>query len=476
MSKNYAIYPQTGDDKWRGDPNLSITGTGFSVPRGIEAVISYNGLIMNDTTVFDKYRVMEIDGLADADIRDSREVRHGDTGEDSWQSYYGGRSIVMKVRIEAYQLDKLRDMEEALRTAFVNMEELPLYFLTNDPEKDHYINVKKNTALTKSEDVGQYKGRFFRDWQISLRASDPRFYRAKRKYVTVPIELPGGNQELNDSMNMENAGDINDYTLSKTGLGTITSGVSTDWASSGTKSLKLESTNALTTVSKIWRTVGNVTGGNSFTIDGNYRLDKDFNVEVYVTPYLFWLDENDQIIGHLTGTRKGYLSDGISDGSYHVSGNAPTNATQMLMEIRVEDNFGFWKFYVDEMSMRYTYAYSESNPYVVVNVGNFNSEPVITLFGKMNNPEIWNDGAPEPYNNIKFKAGTVIAEGDFRRIDIKNRTVVDSNGANKFSEIDLSSNWLRVYPGDNAISLSSGTTFDGSEESGFSLVYRDAWI
>src|SRR5690606_29499304 len=123
----------------------------FAVPRGIEAVLSYNNLVMNDLSVYDKYRVMSIDGLADADVRDNREEKPGDDGEDAYGNLYSGRTIAIKVRVEAYTVSKLRDMEEALRSAFVSMEEKPLYFLTGDPEKDHYIMCKKSAALTKEE-------------------------------------------------------------------------------------------------------------------------------------------------------------------------------------------------------------------------------------------------------------------------------------------------------------------------------------
>jgi hypothetical protein len=178
MSEIHVVYPNANDYKWQGDPNVSIVGSGFSVPRGLEAQLNYNGLVMNDLSVFDKYRIMSIDGLADPDIRDTREDKPGEDGEDAYDSYYSGRTIVIQVRVEAYELKKLRDMEEALRTAFIDMQEKPLYFLTDDPEKDHFIMCKKSTSLTKQEDIQNLNFRHFRDWQITLRASDPRFYRS----------------------------------------------------------------------------------------------------------------------------------------------------------------------------------------------------------------------------------------------------------------------------------------------------------
>jgi phage-related protein len=191
----YVLSP-SDNTKWLGDPNVSITGTGFSVPRGVEAILSYNGIAMNDLTVYDKYRVMGIDGLSDPDIRDSREDKFSDDGEDAYDSYYGGRTIVLKIRVEAYQLDKLRDMEEALRTAFASLTEKKLTFVTGDPEKDHYIMCKKSQSMSNTEDIESINYRHFRDWQITLRASDPRFYRSKKKSKSSTI-VGGVPEELN---------------------------------------------------------------------------------------------------------------------------------------------------------------------------------------------------------------------------------------------------------------------------------------
>lgn len=206
--KQHIVYINANNYKWQGDPVFSIEGSGFSVPIGLEAVFNYNGLIMNDLTVFDKYRVMSIDGLADPDIRDNREDKPGEDGEDSYDSYYSGRTIVLRVRVEAYELKKLRDMEEALRSAFVTMEELPLHFLTNDPTKNHYIMCKKSAALTKEEDVQNLNFRHFREWQITLRASDPRFYRSIKK----TDEATGAD---NYNLNAINNGNYTTYPLIK---------------------------------------------------------------------------------------------------------------------------------------------------------------------------------------------------------------------------------------------------------------------
>lgn len=305
---HHILYTDPNPEKWEGDPDLSITGTGFSVPRGIESVLSYNGIVLNDLSVYDKYRVIGIDGLADADVRDNREDLPGDDGEDAYDSFYSGRTIVLKIRVEAYQLDKLRDMEESLRSAFVNMTEEKLHFVTGDVEKDHYINCKKSAPNTKEEDVTNIGYKHFRDWQITLRASDPRFYRTKRKSLLAEV-------------------------------------------------------------------------------NGENQID----------------------------------------------------------------------------------------PAALVNIGNYNTEPKIILYSGMNNIELHNYNAPEPFNNIKFKTDVVIAEDDYYIIDIKKRKIVDSHGNNKLSDLDKTSGWLKIFPGSNQIGL--GTSTQLTEANSQILFYwKDAWV
>jgi phage-related protein len=158
-----------------GASDLSVVGTGLSIPWGIDAVFQYNDLTFNDRSTIDKIRITSIDGIDDADIRDVREDRPASDGEIPYDSHYGGRTMVFNGRIEAFQRDKLRDMQYALRTAFLDInEEKPLYFLTNNAATYHFIMCKKNTKLQMGEE--QKNQLFFRDFQLTLRASYPAFY------------------------------------------------------------------------------------------------------------------------------------------------------------------------------------------------------------------------------------------------------------------------------------------------------------
>jgi hypothetical protein len=168
-----------------GSSTEALPGSGTAVPIGIEAPMEYNGFVFNLRHLIDKIRVTKLDGLGDADIRDVREENPSSDGETPLDAYYGGRTIAITGRIEAYGLEKLRDMQQQLRQAFATVQtEYPLIFhgAGYDPvsgikapslARTSLINCRKNQPITMTEEQNDF--RFFRDFLITLRASNPRF-------------------------------------------------------------------------------------------------------------------------------------------------------------------------------------------------------------------------------------------------------------------------------------------------------------
>lgn len=158
-----------------------VRGSGTAVPTGVESLIEFNGLIMNDIYLVETYLVKVIDGLDDADVRANAEANPDDDGEEPDNPLYGGRTIILTGTIEAYSLEKLRDMQYALRTAFAPLYEMPLVFRTGNRDRDHYVMARKS-AKTQMKET-QTDNRWFRDFMITLRASNPRIlsYAEKEK-------------------------------------------------------------------------------------------------------------------------------------------------------------------------------------------------------------------------------------------------------------------------------------------------------
>jgi hypothetical protein len=491
MTKHYITYQEQDNTKWKGDPNKSVKGSGFSVPRGIEAIFSYNGLIMNDRSVFDKYRVMSIDGLADPDVRDNREDKPGEDGEDAYDSYYGGRTLVLQVRVEAYELKKLRDMEEALRTAFATMEEKPLYFLTELQNSNHYIMCKKSAALTKEENVESLNFRHFRDWQITLRASDPRFYRTFDNSISKFLNLNSkefntyGNFEFLESEITEN------YNLVEENCDVSLTSAWNGPSASGTSALKINFTDPESNFFSISKTFEeeDVYSGESYRFSGDVKYTRETsagdpanqelglnNLNFNLKIELLYLAAAGNI---LSKEVVNYTLESNKNFTFSISKICPLEAKKIEIKIEVISLYDTTSLYLDNLFLKNTNTFKELGYIEANNSGNYNSYPVIYLVGNISYPEIINSKGLEPFNNIKFSSGTSIPTSGFLKIDTKNRTVTDHLNNNKLSLLKPDSGWLKLSPGVNKISFSENTILSSgeSEESSQILIqWKDAWI
>lgn len=95
---------------------------------GVQAFIEYNGLVMNDRYQSDLIRVTSISGLDDAEVRDNRVVRPGESGEYSYDAFYGGRNLVINGYVEAGSVAAKETLSRNLKAAFAPLIESPLKF------------------------------------------------------------------------------------------------------------------------------------------------------------------------------------------------------------------------------------------------------------------------------------------------------------------------------------------------------------
>jgi hypothetical protein len=183
-----------------GRTDKLVIGSGRARPGGVENIWEYNGALLNVRDWYDTFIITSIDGLADPDVRDSRDVNPGRDGETYFQAYYGGRTIVISGKIRAFSLAKLRDMQMGLKQIFADLSgEKPLYVRTGKPELDVFIYCKKSQPLVMGETQGNFE--YTRDFQITLRASNPRFL----SYLEQRIALASG---FADMAAMTNPGQV----------------------------------------------------------------------------------------------------------------------------------------------------------------------------------------------------------------------------------------------------------------------------
>jgi hypothetical protein len=181
-----------------GDPNIAI-------PAGLEAVYEYRGLLMNVQKNVDYYRLTSIDGFMDADIRDTRDVNTSADGETPFNSFYGGRTITISGTIITGSVPKIRAMQYALRAAFADITtEYPLHVRTGNFVYDHIIYCKKIGSIAGVEQ--QQNQNASRDFQLSLRASNPRFLSYYQNFIEwyLPTPPPTSLEQIGTASNRGN--------------------------------------------------------------------------------------------------------------------------------------------------------------------------------------------------------------------------------------------------------------------------------
>jgi hypothetical protein len=156
-----------------GYENEYVTGLNRIKLGGIESPIQFNGFTLNNRSTADAVFITSIDGLEDADVRDTRDVNPGYDGETAFNSLYGGRTIVLNGFLRAGTLSKLRDMQEGLKSVFAPLDEKPLIIKGVSVDRDLQIYCRKSQPITMSETQEGFQ--FKRQFQVTLRASDFRF-------------------------------------------------------------------------------------------------------------------------------------------------------------------------------------------------------------------------------------------------------------------------------------------------------------
>jgi hypothetical protein len=188
-----------------GSTSGPVTSNVASVPTGIESVYQYNGITMNDTSVYDKIRLLRIEGLADADVRDQRQLHPTRHGEVSLRALYGGRTVTLTGRFEAFSLNKLREMIMAFKTAFAPLEERDLLVLTGlGMARDHVITCRKVQPIQMTEEQRDFN--FWREFALTLRASDPRI--KSREIITTSASGLGSTSTGGSIMQLTNRGNF----------------------------------------------------------------------------------------------------------------------------------------------------------------------------------------------------------------------------------------------------------------------------
>lgn len=472
------VLPSVIESLGSGSALRAIQGTGKSAPSGIDAVLSYNGLAMNNRNWLDSFVVTKIDGLSDASVRDERQNNPQEHGETAFDSFYGGRALALNGYIRAFSLDKLRDMEQALKIAFLPLEEKPLKIQGKTLSSSVQIWCRKNAEIVWSEEQNR-DDIFLRSFLIPLRASNPRFLSLEevlRQEVFGVIDTFAA-----DSIT------ANDYLFiegSKANM-KVESGV------------LIPTSTAQKSFTRVTEEVFHpnpsvqfdYTPKSSFTssVTGFYLKYKDASNFIKLTVGTGAAGE--VILQKMEGGVPTSLVMTYTKGSKNVSSRILGNTYRVKAEIQGS----VVRFYHGTSSewttiSSYTMSFSEneiwgeslySRSYVIirpgstewtydnlsfgvssmddeqimtlVNNGIFESEPIYELIGPIKNPAIHDADTDE---SLLFKSGTEIPAGDVWKIDIKEGTITNVAGESKFGWLDPLSDWPQLIGGENHLRLS----------------------
>lgn len=184
---------------------------------GVQALIEFNGYVINDRYQSDRVRITSITGLDGADITDVREVVPGDEGEFAYQGLRRGDTIVMTGAIQAGSLATCTAMARDLRAAYAPLVESELKFrwfdvydgFTDPQTWQNYTNV----IGTYANLYGLKIGGGLLIWNVTnpfmiTRSADNRLWGDVQ--VTERI-IPGGFEDLTSMGVVLAVTDDNDY-------------------------------------------------------------------------------------------------------------------------------------------------------------------------------------------------------------------------------------------------------------------------
>ena len=177
-----------------GSSTDAIQGTKRSGPVGIESIIEYRSaypIYLNVVDWVDTWLVISIAGLDGADLRTGAQPNPGGHGETPTDALYGGRTLALTGKQYAKTIWKMRDMQQGLRGSFVDIRtEYPLIFHALDSADDLMIMCKLADKI-QITDQQTTKNDFQRDFQITVRASNPRFLSVVRQVNTYTFSSSG---------------------------------------------------------------------------------------------------------------------------------------------------------------------------------------------------------------------------------------------------------------------------------------------
>jgi hypothetical protein len=494
------LLQQFAQGLWAGDSARALPGSGTSSPPGLEAVLEYNGVFIHDRSVVDKYRITSMEGLhGGPTVRYSSDPNISAHGSRPGNNLWGDRPFILEGRIEAHNIGKLRDMEQALRTAFYSTVERPLILHTGNINRDVYLMARINDKLGLKEEQTR-RDHVYRDFQITMTASDPRIYSINQRTYSTSF---GINDDFSSGVAAWTIDSGSAYTVTSNVLNIPTAATRSTRNDLGYKPLdsretfkitspatpangdiigirikevddsnyiwgRLRATSATAAVLELYKTVAGVdtllAATASLTIAANtsYWLQTSI-VGNALTVKLFNTDPTPG-----PGTQVG------ATGSYTLA----AGAEQTAFGAAVQGNVGLrtittnaWKgddFEIEPLNFNH-------QPITPRHAGNFLALPKIRLYGPMTDIVVTNSTLMPDENFQRFlKINGTIPASDWYEYNAADGSLVNSTGVSKYAQLDVTSRQIQLTNGDNFFNLvaasASGTTPQ------ITASFQDTWL
>jgi len=103
------------------------------------------------------------------------------------------------------------------------------------------------------------------------------------------------------------------------------------------------------------------------------------------------------------------------------------------------------------------------------NLGNFESLPLIRIYGPVNAPEIKNVTDSNKY----IKVNMVVSSGDYLEINLDSKTIMLNGTASRYLYLNSGSNWFSLLSGNNSLTFKDS----GGNVLGYAqIIFRSSWI
>src|SRR6516162_3589558 len=100
---------------------------------GVDAIWEFDDWIANERVYPDMWRVDEVGGIDDGELRDHREVNPDDVGETAFDAFAGGRTLTFTGQLCAGNIGLLRSYWSQMSAAMADLTERRLYIRTGTP-------------------------------------------------------------------------------------------------------------------------------------------------------------------------------------------------------------------------------------------------------------------------------------------------------------------------------------------------------